>query len=262
MRRIRTIAFIVWIEMVRRKEIYVLLILLGAMLFTLVSLNIFGLGNIIGFVKDAGLLAAWLFGWILTVNCASRQLPLEESRGTILPLLAKPIKRGELIIGKWLGAWMVVSAAVSCFYLLTLLILWGYGGSFDLFTLAQALVLHVMALGIVASIAIALSTRMNYDAAATLTYVATAAMFILVPRVPELVFHARGWRQTSLLILYGALPHFELFDMRQRVIHQYGSIPLTIFGTIIMYGVVLVSIMLCFAWLGFNKKLFSRSNQD
>lgn len=262
MRRIRTIAFIVWIEMVRRKEVYVLLILLGSLLFTLVSLNIFGLGNVVGFVKDAGLLAAWLFGWILAVNCASRQIPLEESRGTILPLLAKPIKRGEFIVGKWLGAWLVVSAAVSSFYLLTVLVLWGYGGSFDLLTLIQALMLHIVALGIVIAIAIALSTRMNYDAAATLTYVATAAMFVLVPRVPELAFHARGWRQTSLLVLYGALPHFELFDMRQRVIHQYGTMPLSVFGLIMAYGLVLILIILCLAWLGFHNKHFSRSNQD
>ncbi len=262
MKRIITIALIVWIEMLRRKDIYVLLILLGALLFMLVSLNIFGLGNVVGFVKDAGLLASWLFGWILTVNCASRQLPAEESRGTILPLLAKPIKRVELIVGKWLGAWMVVSAAVSCFYLLTVLILWGYGGSFDLLTLAQALVLHVMALGIIAAIAIALSTRMNFDAAVTLTYVTTAAIFVLVPRIPELVFHAKGWRQTSLLIIYGFLPHFEVFDMRQRVIHQYGTIPWNVFGLILAYGLVLVLIMLCIAWLGFHSRHFSRSNQD
>ncbi len=262
MRRIRTIAFIVWIEMLRRKEAYVLLILLGSLLFILVSLNIFGLGNVVGFVKDAGLLAAWLFGWILAINCASRQLPLEESRGTILPLLAKPITRWQLIIGKWLGAWMVVSTAVLSFYILTTLILFGYSGSFDLLTLSQALILHIVALGIIVAIAIALSTRMNFDAAATLAYVATAAMFVLVPRVPELAFHARGWRQTSLLILYGALPHFELFDMRQRVIHQYGTLPWHIFGLIIIYGFVLVSIILCIAWLGFHNKHFSRSNQD
>jgi len=262
MRRINTIAGIVWIEMIRRKEIYVLIIMLGAMLFGLVSMNIFGLGNVVGFVKDAGLLAAWIFGWILAVTCAARQLPQEEARGTILPLLAKPIKRSELIIGKWLGAWIVVSVAVSCFYLLTLLILWGYGGSFDLLTLFQALVLHISALGVIVAIAMALSTRLNQDAAATITYVATAAMFLLVPRVPELVALARGWRQTALLILYGALPHFELFDMRRRAIHQYGTMPWSWFLLIILYGAVLVSIMLCLAWLGFHSKHFSRSNQD
>jgi len=261
-RRIRTIAVIGWLEMLRRKDLYVLLILLGALLFTLVSLNIFGLGSVTGFVKDAGLLAAWLFGWILAVTCASRQLPQEEARGTILPLLAKPIRRGELIVGKWLGAWSVVSAAVLCFYLLTLAMVWLYGGSFELVSLAQALVLHVAALGIVAALAIALSARLNQDAAATITYVATAAMFLLVPRVPQMVTHAQGWRQTALLILYGTLPHFELFDMRHRVVHQYGPMRWTFFGAILLYGAIVISILLVLAWLGFHNKHFSRSNQE
>ncbi|MBT3194365.1 MAG: ABC transporter permease subunit [Verrucomicrobia bacterium] len=262
MRRVRTVARIVWLEMLRRKDLYVLLILLAALLFGLVSLDIFGLGNVVGFVKDAGFLAAWFFGWILATNCASRQLPQEESRGTILPLLAKPIRRGELIVGKWLGAWSVVSAAVACFYLLTVIIVWSHGGHFQAVALAQAIALHTAALGIVAALAIALSTRMHQDAASAMTYVMTAAMFLLVPRVPEMVFHAQGWRQTALMILYGALPHFELFDMRRRVIHMYGPMSWTFFGATLLYGAIVVSILLLLAWMGFRAKHFSRSNQD
>ena len=262
MRRIRTIATITWLEMLRRKDIYVLLILLVSLLFALVSMNIFGLGSVVGFIKDAGLLTSWLFGYILAVNCACRQLPQEESRGTIFPLLAKPIRRGELIAGKWLGTWTIISAAVLCFYLLMLLIVKGYGGSFDLMTLIQAFILHIMALGIVIALGIALSTRLNQDAAAAITYVGTAAMFLLVPRVPELAAHAHGWRQTALLIIYRLFPHFELFDMRRRAIHQYGTMHWGIWSVVIVYGAIIISIFLLLAWLGFYKKHFSRSNED
>ncbi len=262
MKRIRTIAMVSWLELIRRKDLYVLLILLGAMLFTLISLNAFGLGSVVGFVKDAGLLGAWLFGWILAVNCASRQLPQEEKRGTILPLLAKPIRRGELIVGKWLGAWSAVSTAVLTFYLLTLSLVWSHGGHLDLVTLVQAFVLHTAALGIVTALAVALSTRLNQDAAATVTYVASAAMFLVVPKVPQMVTHAQGWRQTALLLLYGILPHFELFDMRRRVVHQYGPMSWPILGVIMLYGAIVIAILLLLAWLGFQTKCFSRNNQD
>ena len=262
MRRIRTVAIVAWLELLRRKDLYVLLILLGTMLFALISLNVFGLGSVVGFVKDAGLMAAWLFGWILSVSCASRQLPQEEKRGTILPLLAKPIRRGELIVGKWLGAWSAVCTAVLTFYLLTLAIVLAYGGSFDPATLVQAFVLHVAALGIIAALAIALSTRLNQDAAATVAYVASATMFLLVPRVPQMAALAVGWRQTALLILYGALPHFELFDMRRRAVHMYGPMRWSLLGAILIYGAIVISILLLLAWLGYHTKRFSRSNQD
>jgi ABC-type transport system involved in multi-copper enzyme maturation permease subunit len=262
MRRIRTIAAVVLLEMLRRKDIYVLLIMLGTMLLGLVSMNIFGLGSVDGFVKDAGLLATWLFGWILATNCASRQIPQEESRGTILPLLAKPVQRWQFIAGKWMGAWAAAAIAVISFYILTELILVGFGSSFNIATLLQALVLHLVAIAVIVALAVALSTRLHHDAAATITYVASAAMFLLVPRIPELANLARGWRQTAMLVLYGFLPHFELFDMRRRLIHQYGPMPWGWFAIVIIYGAVLASIMLCLAWLGFHNKHFSRGNQD
>ena len=248
--------------MLRRKDIYVLIILLGALLLGLVSLNIFGLGSVVGFVKDAGLLTAWILGWILAIACASRQLPQEEKRGTILTLLAKPIPRGELIVGKWLGAWSVICVAVLCFYLLTLVMVRVYGGHMEMLPLAQAFLLHIMALGIIVAVAISLSTRFNQDAAATISYVATIAMFILVPRIPQMVAYATGWRQTALLIIYGLLPHFELFDMRRRVVHNYGTMPWSSFFLILIYGLLIVAIFLILAWFGFRNKRFSRSNQD
>ncbi len=260
MRRIRTISEVVWLEILRRKEPYVLLILLGGLLFVLISANVFGLGSVVGYVKDAGLLAAWIFGWILAVNCSARQLPHEESRGTILTLLAKPICRAELLIGKWLGAWLAVSVAVSCFYFLTLAIVWCYGGSFELVTLGQALLLHVSALGIITALALLLSTRLNLDASATLSYVLTAIMFVVVPKVPEMAVNASGWRQTGLLIIYAILPHFELFDMRRRVIHNYGAMAWSTFAIIVVYAAILVSILLLLAWLGYRYKRFSRGN--
>lgn len=262
MKRIRTVAIVAWLELLRRKDIYVLLILLGTMLFILISLNIFGLGSVVGFVKEAGLMAAWLFGWILAVSCASRQLPQEEKRGTILPLLAKPIRRGELIVGKWLGAWTAVSTAVLTFYLLTLAIVWAYGWAFDPITLLQAFILHATALGIIAALAVALSTRLNQDAAATVTYVISAAMFLVVPRVPQMAALAVGWRQSALLILYGALPHFELFDMRRRAVHQYGTMSWSLLAAILVYGAIVTTILLLLAWVGYHNKRFSRSTQD
>ncbi|MBU1694112.1 MAG: ABC transporter permease subunit, partial [Verrucomicrobia bacterium] len=105
MRRALIIARVVWLDMLRRKDLYVMAILLLTLLFVLMSLNLFGLGAVIRYILDVGLLLAWLFSLVLVVGLAARQLPREESRGTIFPLLAKPVTRGELLLGKWLGSW-------------------------------------------------------------------------------------------------------------------------------------------------------------
>lgn len=258
MTRILTIARIIWLEMLRRKDMYVLLILLGALLLALVSMDVFGLGGVVRYVLDAGLLCAWLLGWILAVAVSCRALPQEETRGTIFSLLAKPIRRGELILGKWLGAWTIVSGATLAFYLLVLVVVAWRGGSVNMATAGQAFLLHAMALGVISAIGIAFSTRLNQDAAVTLTAIVTGAAFLVVPRVPEFVTSAQGLKATILLLLYHLLPHFEVFDLRKRVVHDYGCAAWTPVLLAIGYGIALVGVALAIAWLAYHRKRFSR----
>jgi ABC-type transport system involved in multi-copper enzyme maturation permease subunit len=260
MKRVGVIAGIVWMEMLRKKDIYVLFILLAAMLIAMASLNVFGLGQISGYIKDMGLFSAWLLGWILAINLSVRLLPQEHSRGTIFSLLAKPVSRFDILAGKWLGAWSVVCAAVLSFYLATWAVVLLRGGSFDAATLLQAFLLHVTALAIVAAIGVAFSTRLHSDAAATLTYVLTGTLFVLLPRVPSLLVAEKGFRATALLTLYYTLPHFELFDLRQRLVHDWGPTSWAILSGIILYGTVMAGGFLLLAWIGYRRRRFSRGD--
>lgn len=258
MRRAWTLATMVWLEMGRRKDLYVVFIMLAGLLVALVCLDIFGLGQVTGYVKDIGLLAAWLLGWILAINTAVRQLPQEESRGTIVPLLAKPVSRWDLIVGKWLGVWAVVAAATLGFYLVT----WGIvaikGGRLDLLTLVQACALHVSALAVVVAIGLALSTRLNADAAGATTYVLTGAAFLIVPRIPALLTVAPPLSGGLLTAVYYLLPHFELFDLRQRLVHDWGPAGGTTVAAVVAYGALQTLGFLLLAWIGYRHKRFSR----
>ena len=258
MLRIRTIANAVWLEMLRKKDIYVLLILLSALLITLVSLNIFGLGGMTRYVKDIGLLLAWIFGLVLSIHVASRELPQEEARGTIFPLLARPISYGELIIGKWLGTWSIVAAATLCFYLLVALVTIGMGGNMNIMATIQGFILHCILLGFISAVALAFSTRLNSDAASTMTYVIAATSFFIVPRIPVLLTHQQGFSASALMFIYNIMPHFEVFDMRKRIVHDYGPIPFGICSLVALYGIVLIVTALFIAYISYRKKKLSR----
>ena len=258
MRRVFVIAHMVWLDLLRRKDIYVLLILLAALLLALLSLNIFGLGQLSIYLKDAGLLLAWLFSWILAINVASRQLPQEENRRTIFSLLAKPLTRGELLVGKWLGAWTAVCAATALFYLLMTLMVAVRGGRFEATTLVQAGLLHAAGLGLLTALALTLSTRVTQSAAATLAYIFTLASYLIVPRVPAFLATESGLRAGGLMALYYALPHLELFDLRQRAVHDWGPVPGGLLAGILLYGGVWVALLLLLGWLGFRHKPFTR----
>ena len=260
MKRTLTIASVVWREMLRKKDVYVLLILLTVLLFSLLSVDVFGLQNVAGYAKDLGLLFAWLFAWILAVTVAARELPEEEKRGTIYPLLAKPIDRLELILGKWLGSWSVVCAATFCFYAMLAAVAIARGSPFRRDALIEGYVLHAAALAIVSATALALSTRMNFDAAATFSLAITGSAFLVVPRIPHLVTLEQGMRSIALQVLYYVLPHFELFDMRQRLVHAEDPIGITVLGQILIYGALMTAALVTLAWLGYRRKRFMRGD--
>lgn len=261
MTRILTIACVLWLEMIRRKDIYVLLILLGAILGCLVSLDVFGLGGVVSYVMDIGLLMAWVFGWILAINIGSREIPQEEARGTIFHLLAKPVARFEFVFGKWLGAWSIVCASVFLFYALIIAVVLGKHGTFNLAVLSQAYILHCAALAVLTAVALAFSTRMNHDAAASISFVLTAASFLVVPRIPEFMANEMGLRADLLMFLYNLLPHFEIFDMRMRVAHGYGPISWQVFTMVFAYGMALTAFFVLAGWVAYRNKRFSRGSQ-
>ncbi|MBN1556845.1 MAG: ABC transporter permease [Lentisphaerae bacterium] len=253
-----TIAHTLWLSVLRRKDAYVLLILLAALPAALASLDIFGLGGAVRYVTDVGLLMAWLFGWILAVIVSTRELPAEEQNGTIFPLLAKPVSRWALVAGKWLGAWLAVTAATVCFYLVIAGITLLRGGSLSPAALLQAVVLHAAALAVLAAAGILFSTRLHGDAAATLTFALSAASFLVVPRIPEFLAQRTGWSAGILLFLYHLLPHFEVFDLRKRLVHDYGPADGRTVALVVLYGAALAGLFLCLAWLAYRNKRFER----
>lgn len=256
--RIFTISRVVWLEMIRRKDLYVLLILMGTLLFVLLSLNVFGLGAVVRYVMDVGLLFAWLFSIILVVTATARQLPQEESKRTIFPLLAKPVTRGELLLGKWLGAWTATVGATLVFYILVVIVMQLRGGATDPVPLFQGFVLHAVALAVLSAAALLFSTRMNFDAAASCAFILAAACFVVAPRVPEMLVYAQGPAGTALLALYYALPHMELFDLRMRMVHEWGAVPAGTFAEVLVYGMIWTVLLLALSWLAYRRKPLRR----
>jgi len=258
MRNTLVIAQAVWIETLRRKDLYVLAALLAALLLVFVSLDIFGVRSMVSYIKEIGLLMTWVFAWILVIGVSVRQLPQEEKSGTIFPLLAKPVTRAELITGKWLGALGVAAASTLVLYILLAGIVAARGGMCNVALMLEAWALHACFMAVVAAMGLLFSTRMNSDAAAALTGILSFAAFALLPRVPELAGGAGSLQKTALMFVYYALPHLELFDLRQRLAHDWEAMPLEPFLMIGAYGILVSTALLALGWLAYRRKMFNR----
>lgn len=76
------------------------------------------------FIADFGFGAMTLLGSIVTVVATVQLLYGEIEQRTILPVLSKPVSRGEFLAGKLLGVWMTICSFIGILTLALVLALW------------------------------------------------------------------------------------------------------------------------------------------
>src|SRR4029079_12962465 len=103
-------------ELYRRKDFYVLFVLTAVITLMLGSVRFFNDPKIARYLKEVVLLLIWIAALVIAITTTARQIPAERENRTIFPLLAKPVTRGQLIAGKFLGCWLAVGVSLAVFY--------------------------------------------------------------------------------------------------------------------------------------------------
>ena len=116
MKNIFAVAGVVIKELYRRKDFYVLFIVTILICVVMASINIYNDAHIVRYLKEICLDLIWLCTLVIAVTTTARQIPAERENRTLLPLLAKPLTRVQLILGKFLGCWLACGLTLLCFY--------------------------------------------------------------------------------------------------------------------------------------------------
>lgn len=109
LRRTGVLAGHAFLEAVRQRVFHFATLLAGVLVLSSLALRGFDFGGAeLKFVADFGHGALVLFGSVLTIVTTVQLLGGELENRTVLPVLARPVRRSEFILGKFLGAWAVV----------------------------------------------------------------------------------------------------------------------------------------------------------
>ena len=110
-----------WLEFLRRRDLYVVLIFMAIFLMIVIATRIVGIksNEEVRFLLNLGLTISFFLAGILAVFASVRQIPDEIEKGTFYPLLAKPVERRDVIIGKFLAVSLVCLSVLVLFTLLT-----------------------------------------------------------------------------------------------------------------------------------------------
>jgi ABC-type transport system involved in multi-copper enzyme maturation permease subunit len=256
MNAIHAISILVIKELYRRKDFYVLFILTALITLILGSVNIFNDDKIVRYLKEVCLLTIWIAMLIISMALTARQIPAEREQRTMFPLLAKPVSRNQVVLGKFLGCWWATGIALGVFYLFFILITASKETDFALARYVQAIWLHWWMLGIVIAMTLLGSVIFAAPSSnATITFLAVAGILLLGRHLHKVAMQLPEPSQTIIASVYYIIPHLEFFDIRDMVINNQPLIPWMPIILATIYAIAYIAFFLALACLAFRRQI-------
>jgi ABC-type transport system involved in multi-copper enzyme maturation permease subunit len=206
-------------EAIRRKEIYAIvlvsLVLIGG-LRVVKFFNVEGLGK---FYREISLEVMNVATALTVILLAARQLPREFQNRTLYPLMAKPIRRDNLLLGKFLG---VMLAAAFCYAMFMAVFLAGsltIKSPVNAGLFLQFIYLQFWNFAVLGGLAFLLSLMLNIDAAITICILLYIFSQVLMSLMSYIYDYISPLQQTFLLGVHFVVPQLSLFDLSAKVVH-------------------------------------------
>lgn len=241
-------------EALRQKILLLLAVFALLMIVISLFLEPFALGEAHKIMRDVGLAAASLFGILTAIIIGSTLVHKDIEKKTIYTVLSKPVKRSEVILGKFLGLGALICLLVLSMLIIHQLLLFIYEGAFDLrllialpFTILEVMVL----LGILLLFSSFSST--------TMTSIMGVIFFVVGHAMPDLKLFADQTKVVALKnIAYGfyyLLPNLENFNLRIDLAYGQPLYADQLFFSI-LYGIMYTIFLLFLTIIVFERREF------
>lgn len=256
MNKILAIAIVVIKELYRRKDFYVLFVLTALITLLMGSVTFFGDDRIVRYLKEICLLLIWISALVIALTTSARQIPVERENRTLFPLLAKPLSRGQFILGKFLGCWLACISALLIFYIFFAVIAVTREQEFMFLAYFQAFWLQACFLAIVIAMSLAGSVIFAAPSSTvTILFIVIGGILLIGRHLFKVAARLTEPSASLLMTVYYAIPHLEFFDIRDILIHNVGLVPWWAVGVATLYAAVYTALFLVINWLIFRKQI-------
>ncbi len=236
----------VWIELIRRQDLYICLMLMGLFVLGMLVVRIVGVdapatGT---FMLNLGLTLASASAHIVTMLLAARQIPDEIEHRTLYPLLARPVRRIDVILGKWLPSGLCGIAL----YAVLLAVAWLSVPKLESYvwaTFGQMIVLQILSLFFLGALGLSLTLVLPKAAA----LVVTGGLYFGGATLRRLL--VSGMQVPQWVAAY--VPDFSLLDLTTRYTDGIGPLAPVGWWSAVVYGVLFTAF-----WIGLGMVRFER----
>ena len=256
MNNVFALAGVVIKELYRRKDFSVLFVMTALITLVLGSVRFFDNADIVRFLKEICLLLIWICTLVIAITTTGRQIPAERESRTILPLLAKPVSRWELIAGKFAGCWLACLAALTVFYFFFGVITATREHAWPGMIFFQAFWLHAFFLAVVVALALLGSVVFTAQSSnATICFIIVLGILIVGGHLNQVALRMRGAGGEAVYAIYYAIPHLEWnYNVQNLVIHDWVGIDWLSIAGVTLYDALYTGFLLGLTWLVFRRK--------
>ena len=253
MNKVFAIASVVIKELIRRKDFYVLFVL-TALISLIMAVGLFKDDNVVRGIQEICMLLIWISGLVIALGTAARQIPAERESRTIFPLLAKPVTRGQVVLGKFMGCWLACGGALLVFYVFFAILSASREHELRLMQYFLCLWMQWIFLGII--IAMTLWGSLIFAAPssnATIVLVVVLGI-LLLGRDFKLVATGMGAVMNTVVYgIYFTIPQLWFFDVREMLV-QHHALEWDYCALASLYGLAYIAVFLFATWLSFRSK--------
>jgi ABC-type transport system involved in multi-copper enzyme maturation permease subunit len=266
-RAVSRIAVSVFRESVRDRVPYSIVLFAVLLIASSFLLGQLTAGQDVKIIKDLGLAATAVFGLFIAIFIGIGLVSKEVERKSIYALLAKPISRPQLILGKYAGLVLTLAVNIAVMTLAMYVVLaymtWTESAVFQSAwdapgidpALLKAVFLIFVELMLVTAIAVFFTTFSTPILSAALTFgLYVAGHFNADLRNFEQVVDSKAaaWLARGM---YHLLPDLSAFDVKTEVVHGL-AVPMSYVATETVYGVLYIAVLLLAAIVIFSRRDF------
>ena len=204
-------------------------------------------------LADLCLFAMFFVSSVIAITITVTSVPGELEQKTIYPIIAKPVRRWEFIMGKYAGAMATVAIGMATMAISFVVLELFYIGHVDIAVLyvIPFLFLETALLG---AIALVLSTFCSWPLAWFLSVMAALVGNIKFPLYVSLMSHHQtAFNQWTISILYHLLPNLESFNFKDALVHHL-TVPTAYLWQTALYGICYTAALLVLASISFSRR--------
>jgi ABC-type transport system involved in multi-copper enzyme maturation permease subunit len=258
LKRIVAVASNTFRETVRERVLYNLVVFALLMMVAGLVMRDLSIRQDAKIIKDLGLASMQVFGTLIALFIGVGLVSKEIERRSLYPLLAKPLGRGEFLVGKFAGLafTLLVNVTVMTLGLYATLFLTPAPGASRVAQLDPALLQAVLGIYFGLLLVVAISMLFSVAMSSALAAVCSLAVIVagqfadVIRNMREILPGAPGWVTTGL---YYGMPNFRSLDLKTRVVHgnPVGAGDLALIGA---YAVVYCAALLALSVILFRRR--------